>query len=155
MLVSACGQLSRPALSRIEGAERFEGPIFHTARWDHEVDLDGKRVAVIGTGASTIQVVPAIAGRVGQLDVYQRSAPYVIPKKDRPYRPWEKQLFRWFPPARWLPRFTQWLFFEIFISAFGARAPRSGATRFTRARSGSWAPACSSGTWTSRSPTRS
>ena len=118
VLVSACGQLSRPALSRIEGSERFEGPIFHTARWDHEVDLDGKRVAVIGTGASTIQVVPAIAGRVGQLDVYQRSAPYVIPKKDRPYRPWEKQLFRWFPPARWLPRFTQWLFFEIFISAF-------------------------------------
>ncbi|MGA6946342.1 MAG: alpha/beta hydrolase fold domain-containing protein, partial [Solirubrobacterales bacterium] len=118
VLVSACGQLSRPALRRIEGSERFEGPIFHTARWDHEVDLDGKRVAVIGTGASTIQVVPAIAGRVGQLDVYQRSAPYVIPKKDRPYRPWERQLFRWFPPARWLPRFTQWLFFEIFISAF-------------------------------------
>ena len=106
MLVSACGQLSRPALSRIEGAERFEGPIFHTARWDHDVDLDGKRVAVIGTGASTIQVVPAIAGRVGQLDVYQRSAPYVIPKKDRPYRPWEKRLFRLFPPARMLPRFT-------------------------------------------------
>ena len=118
VLVSACGQLSRPALRRIEGSERFEGPIFHTARWDHEVDLDGKRVAVIGTGASTIQVVPAIAGRVGQLEVYQRSAPYVIPKKDRPYRPWERQLFRWFPPARWLPRFTQWLFFEIFISAF-------------------------------------
>ena len=60
----------------------------------------------------------ALAGRVGQLDVYQRSAPYVIPKKDRPYRPWENRLFRRFPPARWLPRFTQWLFFEIFISAF-------------------------------------
>ena len=118
VLVSACGQLSRPALSRIEGPERFEGPIFHTARWDHDIELGGKRVAVIGTGASTIQVVPAIAGRVGQLDVYQRSAPYVIPKKDRPYRPWEKRLFRRFPPARMLPRFTQWLFFEIFISAF-------------------------------------
>jgi cation diffusion facilitator CzcD-associated flavoprotein CzcO len=131
VLVSACGQLSRPALSRIEGADRFEGPIFHTAQWDHEVDLDGKRVAVIGTGASTIQVVPAIAGRVGQLDVYQRSAPYVIPKKDRPYRAWEKRLFRRFPPARKLPRFMQWLVFEVFISAFGARAPRSGATRFT------------------------
>ena len=61
VLVSACGQLSRPALSRIPGADRFEGPIFHTARWDHDVELEGKRVAVIGTGASTIQVVPAIA----------------------------------------------------------------------------------------------
>ena len=131
VLVSACGQLNRPAFTRIGGAERFEGAIFHTARWDHDVDLEGKRVAVIGTGASTIQVVPAIAGRVGQLDVYQRSAPYVIPKKDRPYRAWEKRLFRLFPPARMLPRFTQWLLFEVFISAFGARAPRSGATRFT------------------------
>ena len=118
VLVSACGQLSRPAMTRIEGAERFRGPIFHTASWDHDVEIDGKRVAVIGTGASTIQVVPAIAGRVAQLDVYQRSAPYVIPKKDRAYTPWERRLFRWFPPARRLARFTQWLTFEIFISAF-------------------------------------
>ena len=118
VLVSACGQLSRPAMTRIEGADRFKGPIFHTARWDHDVGIEGKRVAVIGTGASTIQVVPAIAERVAQLDVYQRSAPYVIPKKDRPYMPWERRLFRWFPPARWMARFTQWLTFEIFISAF-------------------------------------
>jgi cation diffusion facilitator CzcD-associated flavoprotein CzcO/acetyl esterase/lipase len=118
VLVSACGQLSRPATTRIEGAERFAGPIFHTAQWDHGVELEGKRVAVIGTGASTIQVVPAIAERVAQLDVYQRSAPYVIPKKDRPYMPWERRLFRWFPPARQFARFTQWLTFEIFISAF-------------------------------------
>jgi cation diffusion facilitator CzcD-associated flavoprotein CzcO len=118
VLVSASGQLSRPAIARIPGADLFAGPIFHTARWDHDVDLHGKRVAVIGTGASTIQVVPAIADRVAQLDVYQRSAPYVIPKKDRPYMPWERRLFRWFPPARLLARFTQWLTFEIFISAF-------------------------------------
>ena len=97
--MSACGQLSLPALGRIPGAERFRGPIFHTARWDHEVDLEGKRVAVVGTGASTIQVVPAIAPQVGQLDVYQRSAPYVIPKKDRPFRSWERTLFRRFPPS--------------------------------------------------------
>jgi cation diffusion facilitator CzcD-associated flavoprotein CzcO/acetyl esterase/lipase len=118
ILVSACGQLSRPAVTRIEGSDRFAGPIFHTARWDHGVELEGKRVAVIGTGASTIQVVPAIAERVGQLDVYQRSAPYVIPKKDRPYMPWERRLFRWFPPARLFARFTQWFLFEVFISAF-------------------------------------
>ena len=118
VLISACGQLSRPALTRIEGADRFAGSIFHTARWDHDVDLHGKRVAIVGTGASTIQVVPAIADRVAQLDVYQRSAPYVIPKKDRPYMPWERRLFRWVPPARWLARFTQWFFFEVFIAAF-------------------------------------
>jgi cation diffusion facilitator CzcD-associated flavoprotein CzcO/acetyl esterase/lipase len=123
VLVSACGQLSRPALSQIEGAERFEGPIFHTARWDHDVELGGKHVAVIGTGASTIQVVPAIAPRVGHLDVYQRSAPYVMPKKDRPYSPWERRLFRRFPPARWARRFWQWLAFEIFVSAFNQFRP--------------------------------
>jgi cation diffusion facilitator CzcD-associated flavoprotein CzcO/acetyl esterase/lipase len=123
VLVSACGQLSRPALSRIEGAERFDGPIFHTARWDHDVELEGKHVAVIGTGASTIQVVPAIAPRVGHLDVYQRSAPYVMPKKDRPYSPWERRLFRRFPPARWARRFWQWLAFEIFVSAFNQFRP--------------------------------
>jgi cation diffusion facilitator CzcD-associated flavoprotein CzcO/acetyl esterase/lipase len=123
VLVSACGQLSRPALSRVPGAENFKGPIFHTARWDHDVELEGKRVATIGTGASTIQVVPAIARRVGQLDVYQRSAPYVIPKKDRPYRPWERRLFRVFPPARLMRRFWQWLQFEIFVSAFNQFRP--------------------------------
>jgi cation diffusion facilitator CzcD-associated flavoprotein CzcO/acetyl esterase/lipase len=118
MVVSSCGQLSRPALTRIPGADRFEGAIFHTARWDHSVGLEGKRVAVIGTGASTIQVVPAIADRVGQLDVYQRSAAYVIPKKDRPYRDWERRLFHGFPPARLAVRFGQWLQFELFSSAY-------------------------------------
>jgi len=134
VLVSACGQLSRPALSRIEGAERFGGPIFHTARWDHGVELEGKRVAVIGTGASTIQVVPAIAPRVGHLDVYQRSAPYVIPKKDRPYMPWERRLSRIFPPARLLRRFWQWLIFETFVSAFNQFKPigRLGVRMFER-----------------------
>jgi cation diffusion facilitator CzcD-associated flavoprotein CzcO/acetyl esterase/lipase len=117
-VVSSCGQLSRPALTRIPGAERFKGSIFHTARWDHDVELEGKRVAVIGTGASTIQIVPAIADRVGQLDVYQRSAPYVLPKVDRPYREWEKRLFRIFPPARLAVRFRQWLFYELFSSAY-------------------------------------
>ena len=118
VLVSSCGQLSRPALTRIRGADGFQGAIFHTARWDHEVDLTGKRVAVIGTGASTIQVVPAIADRVGRLDVYQRSPSYVLPKIDRPYRGWEKRLFRVFPPARLAVRFKQWLQFELFSSAY-------------------------------------
>jgi cation diffusion facilitator CzcD-associated flavoprotein CzcO len=134
VLVSACGQLSRPALTRVPGAERFCGAIFHTARWDHDVELEGKRVAVIGTGASTVQVVPSIAPRVAQLDVYQRSAPYVIPKQDRAYRDWERWLFRVFPPARLLQRFRQWLFFELFISAFNQFKPvgRLGVRMFQR-----------------------
>ena len=73
------------------------GHLFHTAQWDHSVDLAGKRVAVIGTGASAIQVVPAIQPVVGHLDVYQRSAPWVLPKGDRAFTDKEKRLFRRFP----------------------------------------------------------
>lgn len=123
VVVSSCGQLSRPAVTRIPGAERFGGPVFHSAQWDHQVDLDGKRVAVIGTGASTIQIVPAIADRAGRLDVYQRSPTYVLPKRDRPYRGWEKRLFRWFPPARLTVRFGQWLRYELFVVAFNRFKP--------------------------------
>jgi cation diffusion facilitator CzcD-associated flavoprotein CzcO/acetyl esterase/lipase len=123
LLVTATGQLSLPATMRIAGTERFQGPIFHSARWDHDAQLDGKRVAVVGTGASTIQIVPTIADRVAQLDVYQRSAPYVVEKKDRPFRPWEKWLFRHFPPARLYQRFKEWFFFELFVSAFNQFKP--------------------------------
>jgi cation diffusion facilitator CzcD-associated flavoprotein CzcO/acetyl esterase/lipase len=134
VLVSACGQLSRPATSRIQGAEHFAGPIFHSARWDHDLDLHGKRVAVIGTGASTIQIVPAIADRVGRLDVYQRSAPYVIPRKDRGYRGWEKWVFRRFPPARLLQRARQYMIYEFFSAAFNQFKPlgRLGVRMFER-----------------------
>ena len=133
VLVSACGQLSRPAIPDLEGFDRFEGPAFHTARWDHGVELAGKRVAVIGTGASTVQIVPSIASHVGQLDLYQRSAPYVIPKKDRPYRWWERALFR-FGPLRRLARFRYWLAYEVFQTALAKRSwvQRLGAWSFRR-----------------------
>src|SRR6202042_432309 len=75
-LVLGCGQLSRPSRPEIPGATEFAGRSFHSAQWDHEHDLTGKRVAVIGTGASAIQFIPEIAQRVAQLDVYQRSPPY-------------------------------------------------------------------------------
>jgi cation diffusion facilitator CzcD-associated flavoprotein CzcO len=134
LLVTATGQLSLPATTRIAGTKRFQGPIFHSARWDHDVELEGKRVAVIGTGASTIQIVPAIAERVSQLDVYQRSAPYVIEKRDRAFRGWEKRLFRHFPPARLYQRFKEWFFFELFVSAFNQFKPlgRVGVRFFER-----------------------
>ena len=83
-VVSAVGALHTPKRPDLPGLDRFAGPCFHSARWRHDVDLTGKRVAVIGTGASAIQIVPAIAPRVGQLTVYQRSPPWVLPREDRP-----------------------------------------------------------------------
>jgi cation diffusion facilitator CzcD-associated flavoprotein CzcO len=83
-VVSAVGALRAPKRPDLPGLDRFAGPAFHSSRWRHDVDLTGKRVAVIGTGASAIQIVPAIAPRVGQLAVYQRSPPWVLPREDRP-----------------------------------------------------------------------
>ncbi|MGH3412764.1 MAG: flavin-containing monooxygenase [Marmoricola sp.] len=99
-LVSAAGGLSEPRLPDIDGIDSFTGELFHTARWDHDVDLSGKRVAVIGTGASAIQVAPAIAGTVAHLDLYQRTAPWVMPRHDRAYTGAERLGFRLFPPLQ-------------------------------------------------------
>ncbi len=88
VLVFAQGQLSRPAIPDLPGRDTFAGPAFHSARWDHDVRWSGKRVAVIGTGASAIQFVPHLAeavGDTGRVTVFQRSAPYVVPKPDRGY----------------------------------------------------------------------
>ena len=81
-LIMATGQLSRPAWPDIHGLHDYRGTIFHTARWDHRYALKNKEVAVIGTGASAIQIVPRIADKVAKLYLFQRSAPYVIPKFD-------------------------------------------------------------------------
>jgi cyclohexanone monooxygenase len=97
ILISATGQLSNPALPQVEGLQDFAGPAFHSARWDHAVDLAGKRVAVIGTGASATQFVPAIAAQAARLTVFQRSPAYIIPRPDKPYRPWQQALFRRLP----------------------------------------------------------
>ena len=87
VLVTACGQLSRPAVPRIPGLDDFAGTRFHSAEWDHDHDLTGERVAVVGTGASAIQFVPRIAARTAALTVFQRSAPWILPKPDRAYGP--------------------------------------------------------------------
>ena len=113
VFVPACGQLSRPATPRITGLDRFAGPMFHSARWDHDVDLTGKRVAVIGTGASAIQFVPAIVDRVSALTVFQRSAPYLIPKPDRRYSAAHHAFFRAVPAWRTLARAFWSGFFEL------------------------------------------
>ena len=94
VVVCATGQLSRPAPAALPGLDEFDGPVFHSSRWDRDVELAGKRVAVVGTGASAIQLVPEIADEVERLHVFQRSAPWVVPKGDRPYSPLERKLFR-------------------------------------------------------------
>ncbi|WP_019929246.1 NAD(P)/FAD-dependent oxidoreductase [Nocardia sp. BMG111209] len=104
ILVSAVGALCEPALPDIKGINDFEGELFHSARWDHDSDLAGKRVAVIGTGASAIQIVPSIAPRVARLDVYQRTAPWLLPRMDRPYTRPERLAFRYLPGVQRLSR---------------------------------------------------
>ncbi|MBF6195012.1 NAD(P)/FAD-dependent oxidoreductase [Nocardia implantans] len=103
-VISAVGALCEPALPDIKGIGAFEGEIFHSARWNHDADLTGKRVAIIGTGASAIQIVPAIAPKVGHLDVYQRTAPWLLPRLDRPYTTAERLAFKHVPGLQRLSR---------------------------------------------------
>jgi cation diffusion facilitator CzcD-associated flavoprotein CzcO len=104
VLITACGQLSVPKVPPIPGLDDFEGPSFHTAEWRHDVELTGKRVAVVGTGCSAIQVVPAIQPIVEQVDVYQRSPGWTIPKMDFPYTERTKRLFERFPILQLIDR---------------------------------------------------
>ena len=115
--VPASGQLSIPLLPRIAGMDSFEGAAFHSAQWDHSVDLAGKRVAVIGTGASAIQIIPKIQPEVGHLLVLQRSAPYLLPRMDREYGPRQHRVFRKYPLVQRGERFFWWLFGEFWTSA--------------------------------------
>ncbi|HKJ34941.1 MAG TPA: NAD(P)/FAD-dependent oxidoreductase, partial [Solirubrobacterales bacterium] len=117
-LITACGQLTNPAIPEIEGMEDFSGRSFHSAEWDHDCDLNGLRVAVIGTGASAIQFVPEVAKRAGSLDVYQRSAPWILPKTDRAYPAWERALMRRVPARVAASRLGLFSFFEVATHAF-------------------------------------
>ena len=96
-IVSATGGLSRPALPDIPGIKTFGGKIFHTAQWDHDYDLAGKRVGVIGTGASAIQIVPELARTAKELTVFQRTPPWIVPKADREIGTAERHLYARFP----------------------------------------------------------
>jgi cation diffusion facilitator CzcD-associated flavoprotein CzcO len=116
-LVLGNGALSIPSYPDIPGLEQFAGKTFHSARWDHDYDLNGKTVAVIGTGASAIQFVPEIVPNVGQLHLFQRTPPWVLPKPDGPIRDGVKRLFRALPFTRWLYR--AWTYWRHELRAIG------------------------------------
>jgi cation diffusion facilitator CzcD-associated flavoprotein CzcO len=133
VLITACGQLNRPAYPQVPNA--FGGTAFHSSRWDHACDLTGKRVAVVGTGASAVQFVPHVAARAARVHVFQRTPPYVLDKGDRAYTPWERRLRRWVPGLRTLSRARTYLRLEARGLAF-ITAPRlmAGAAAAFRRR---------------------
>jgi cation diffusion facilitator CzcD-associated flavoprotein CzcO len=92
VLILACGRLTEPTIPDVPGLYTFPGPIFHTARWDHTVDLSGARIGVVGTGASAVQLVPELA-RIGQVTVFQRTPAWIVPRDARAYTEAERALF--------------------------------------------------------------
>jgi cation diffusion facilitator CzcD-associated flavoprotein CzcO len=123
LVIDATGPLSHPAVPAIRGLRRFEGTLFHSAQWDHDHDLTGERVAVIGTGASSVQLVPRIHKKVAKLHVFQRTAPWILPHSDRPTSRFERQLYRRFPLAQRLVRTGVYWSRESFVLGF-AKRPR-------------------------------
>ncbi len=118
VLVAGMGGLSEPSVPTIPGAESFAGPAFHTARWRGDVDLAGKRVAVIGTGASGVQVVPRLQRQVEHLSVFQRTPPWIMPHPGRPVRRRERALFRALPFVQRLVRGAVYWGRECFVLPF-------------------------------------
>lgn len=118
VLVSAVGTLNEPRFPGIRGGDSFQGPAFHSAEWDHSVELAGKRVAVLGTGASAIQIVPNIQPDVAELHVLQRTPPWIMPHTDRPITRFERWLFRRVPALQRFPRAFAYLYRECASPAF-------------------------------------
>jgi cation diffusion facilitator CzcD-associated flavoprotein CzcO len=118
VVVSGTGPLNRPSFPDIPGRASFAGKAFHSAEWDHSYALEGKRVAVLGTGASAIQIVPAIVDRVGKLAVFQRTPPWIMPKPDREIREAERALFRAWPAAQQAARVALYWYLEWRAFAF-------------------------------------
>ncbi|MDO3646323.1 flavin-containing monooxygenase [Nocardia mangyaensis] len=129
VLVSAVGQLSRPALPAIEGRDTFGGTSFHSAQWNHDIDLTGKRVAVIGTGASAIQFVPEIQPRVQALTLFQRTAPYIIPRPDREFSARHHRVFEKLPVTELAERGTWYSVVEGLSLAWVYAKPLAAAIR--------------------------
>jgi 4-hydroxyacetophenone monooxygenase len=109
-LISAVGQLNRPKMPAIDGIDSFTGPSFHSAQWDHSVDLTGKRVAVIGNGASASQFIPIVAEQAGQLEIFQRTPNWYVPVPN--YHDEVEPGLQWL--LREVPQYTGWFRFWLF-----------------------------------------
>ncbi|HEY7348400.1 MAG TPA: NAD(P)/FAD-dependent oxidoreductase [Ktedonobacterales bacterium] len=118
MLALGNGPLSEPSIPSIPGLDRFEGTLFHSARWEYDHDLTGKRVAVIGTGASAIQFVPHIQPKVGHLALFQRTPPWILPRLDHPISARRQALFRALPIAQRLARSAIYWQRELLVPGF-------------------------------------
>ncbi|MBS2032177.1 MAG: NAD(P)/FAD-dependent oxidoreductase [Deltaproteobacteria bacterium] len=123
VLVAGMGPLSEPRLPSVPGLERFRGPTFHSARWDTSFDPSGKRVAVVGTGASAIQFVPAIQPQVAKLLLFQRTPPWIVPRRDRTITSFERWLFRHVPGLQRAIRATLFTLRELLV--FGFMRPKT------------------------------
>src|SRR5262245_38556570 len=118
LLISGTGALCDPAMPGIKGRETFQGKSFHSARWDTTHALEGRKVAVIGTGASAIQFVPAIQPQVEKLVLFQRTPPWIVPRNDRKISGATKNLFKKFPFAQVLARVFLFLLRDLFALPF-------------------------------------
>lgn len=118
IVVSATGPLSDPRIPEIPGLDSFPGKVFHSARWDHDHDLRGKRVAMVGTGASAIQIVPSIQPDVARLTLFQRTPPWVMPRVDRAISGAERALHRALPFTSRVRRGLLWGMRELQVQAF-------------------------------------
>lgn len=118
IVVLAHGALHMPNIPDFQCLSEFAGPIFHSAKWDYSVNLEGKRVAVIGTGASAVQFIPRIAETAALVTVFQRNAHWVLPKVDRPLKPLERRLFHALPFVQWLYRNVAYWTHELPVLAF-------------------------------------
>ena len=115
VLLSATGPLSESKFPEVAGLDTFEGTMFHSAEWDHSKDLSGERVAVIGTGASAAQFIPHVQRVAGQMDVFQRTPPWVMPRPDFPHGPRTRRLFRRFPALQRAVRSGIYYFAESLV----------------------------------------
>lgn len=122
VLIAAPGPLSEPAIPPLPGLAGFAGTAFHSARWDHDHDLAGRRVAVVGTGASAIQFVPEIQPRAGRLYVFQRTAPWIVPRRDRVITDLEHRAYERMPALQRLLRGAIYAGREAFLLNFRHRA---------------------------------
>ncbi|MCP9958613.1 flavin-containing monooxygenase [Streptomyces sudanensis] len=130
VVVCATGPLSEPRVPDVPGLDGFRaagGRVFHSARWDHDYDLAGKRVAVVGTGASAVQIVPAVQPVVGRLTLFQRTPPWVLPRADRAVTRAERLLHRRFPLTAKARRAVLWAVRELQVGAFTKRPGALGA----------------------------